>query len=55
MGGGTQINICDDPWIPSSPNRKIRTRRGNILYTKVSKHIDSETELGDEELRREVF
>lgn len=31
VGDGTQINIWDDNWIPSSPNMKVLTPRGNIL------------------------
>ena len=55
MGPGTQINIWDDMWIPSSPNRKLMTRRGNIVYTKVSKLIDGELNMWDEELLNDLF
>jgi hypothetical protein len=34
IGDGSNINIWDDPWIPSNPNLKIATRRGNIILTK---------------------
>jgi hypothetical protein len=55
VGDGSQINIWDYPWIPSSPNRRIATRRGNIVYTKVSEIIDIENDCWDEELIREIF
>ena len=55
VGDGSRINIWSDPWVPGSPNRKIATRRGNILYTKVSELIDVETNTWDEELIREIF
>jgi hypothetical protein len=55
VGDGSQINIWDDPWVPCSPNRKIATRRGNIVYNKVSELIDVETGRWDEELIRELF
>jgi hypothetical protein len=55
VGDGSQINIWDDPWVPCSPNRKIATRRGNIVYNKVSELIDVETGRWDEELIRESF
>jgi hypothetical protein len=55
VGDGTQINIWDDPWISSSPNRKIATRRGNIVYTRVSELIDVENNCWDEEIIRGIF
>ena len=55
VGDGTQINIWDDPWIPSSPTRKIMTRRGNTVYTKVSELFDPITDSWDEELLRRIF
>jgi hypothetical protein len=55
LGDGTNINVWSDPWIPSSPNRMVTTRRGNIVYTKVSDFIDEETDMWDEELLSECF
>jgi hypothetical protein len=37
VGKGENINIYTDPWIPSTPNRKIIAPRGDVVYTKVSK------------------
>ena len=42
MGDSEKINIWEDPWVPSSPNRSIVTRRGNIVLTKLSELIDHE-------------
>ena len=71
VGDGSLIDTWDDPWIPSSPNMKIATRRGNTWetntldeeypnslirsYTRVSELIDTETNTWDEELIREFF
>jgi hypothetical protein len=32
VGDGSNISIWDDPWIPSSPSRKVLLLRGEILY-----------------------
>jgi hypothetical protein len=40
VGDGEKINIWSDPWIPSSPNGKITSRRGNIILTRVNQLID---------------
>ena len=50
VGDETHINIWTDPWVPGSPNRRIVTRRGNVVYTKVSDLIDEETNCWDEEI-----
>jgi hypothetical protein len=55
VGDGTSINIWSDPWIPSSPSRKVATRRGNIVYTRVSDLINQETGAWDEEILSELF
>jgi hypothetical protein len=55
VGNGEKINIWQDPWIPSSPNRKIITPRGALVYTKVSDLIDSVTQQWDEEVLRSLL
>jgi hypothetical protein len=55
VGDGTQISIWSDPWVPSSPNRKVMTPRGNIILTKVSELMDEENGCWDEQLIRHIF
>ena len=55
VGDGEKINIWDDCWIPSSPTRKIMTRRGNRVITKVSELIDHETGSWDEVFMRGIL
>ena len=55
VGTGENINIYTDPWIPSSPGRKIVSPRGCNLYSKVSQLISPITGQWDEVLIREVF
>jgi hypothetical protein len=55
VGDGSDINIWNDPWIPSSPSRKIITARGNMVYTKVSEMIDPDTRTWDEVLLHSIF
>jgi hypothetical protein len=50
VGNGEKINIYNDPWIPSSPDRRILTPRGDVVYTKVSDLIDPTTSSWDEDL-----
>jgi hypothetical protein len=55
VGTGENINIYIDPWIPSSPDRKIISPRGDMNYTKVSQLIDPYSGLWDEPRLRELF
>jgi hypothetical protein len=55
VGEGDQINIWEDPWIPTSRTRKVFTPKGNIVIDKVADLINPLTGLWDEELIREVF
>jgi hypothetical protein len=55
VGNGEKINILQDPWIPSSPNRKIITPRGASVYTKVSDLIDPVTKQWDEEILQSLM
>ena len=48
-------NIWENPWIPSSPTRRVMTPRGNIVITKVSELIDTENRVWDEQLIMELF
>ena len=55
VGDGEKINIWNDSWIPSSPNRRIMTRRGNLVLTKVSELINEDGRCWDEEIIRDIF
>jgi hypothetical protein len=50
VGNGESINIWNDPWIPTSPNRKVVTPRGLVLLTKVNQLLDPISRQWDEEL-----
>jgi hypothetical protein len=52
---GTQINIWNDPWIPSGTIRRPITPRGRTLLNKVSELIDPYSGSWDEELVRGIF
>jgi hypothetical protein len=49
------INIWDDPWIPSSPDRRIQTPKGQILLRYVSKLINLDTMQWDKDMVKELF
>jgi hypothetical protein len=55
IGMGENVNIWEDHWIPSSPTRKVYTRRGHILLRTVNDLIDLATNSWDEELVRSIF
>jgi hypothetical protein len=55
VGNGNNINIWHDPWIPSSPTRRVISPRGATVYTRVSELIDPITGGWDVALLRELF
>jgi hypothetical protein len=55
VGDGTQINIWEDNWIPSSHNLKVMTPKGNNLFTHVSDLINPVDGNWDEELLETMF
>jgi hypothetical protein len=55
VGNGEIINIWTDPWIPSSPDRKVISARGGALLTKVSYLIDPITGQWDATLLSDLF
>lgn len=55
VGDGSQINIWNDNWIPSSHNMKILTPRGNILVSTVNELISPIDGRWDEQLIRSLF
>jgi hypothetical protein len=55
VGDGENINIWQDPWIPSSHDRKVTTLRGNTVYTKVCQLIDHISAQWDVSLLRSIF
>jgi hypothetical protein len=55
IGNGEKINIWTDPWISSSPSRKVLSPRGGAVYTKVCELINPMTNQWDEGLLRSIF
>jgi hypothetical protein len=55
VGDGEKINIYTDPWILSSPDRKIMTPRGDSIYTKVVDLIIPNSGTWNEERLNELF
>jgi hypothetical protein len=55
VGDGSQINIWEDNWIPSSHNLKVLTPCGNNLVTKVDELINAATGTWDENLIKDLF
>jgi hypothetical protein len=55
VGDGSQINIWEDNWIPSSHNQKIMTPRGNNILTRVSDLINPTDGSWDEDIIGDIF
>ena len=55
VGDGSQINIWNDHWIPSSHNMKVLTPRGNILVSMVDELISPIDRRWDIQLIRSLF
>ena len=55
VGDGSQINIWNDPWIPSGKGGRPITPKGRILLNKVSELIDPYSGSWDEELVRDIL
>lgn len=55
VGNGTQINIWDDCWLPTSHNLKNLTPRGNNLVITVNDLINPVTGEWDVELITSLF
>jgi hypothetical protein len=55
VGDGESISIWTDPWLHSSPNRKVMTPRGECILTKVSELIDPTTGNWDQQLIHNIF
>lgn len=49
------MNIWRDPWIPSSPDRKVITPRGHTVISRVVALIDPVATQWDEQLIRDIF
>lgn len=55
VGTGSKIDIWQDPWIPTSENRRVITPRGATLLGKVEELIDPHTGQWDADLIGSVF
>ncbi|XBI13774.1 hypothetical protein VPH35_140465 [Triticum aestivum] len=55
VGTGSHIDIWDDPWIPTSENRKVITPRGQAMVDKVEDLIDPISGQWDEDILRSVL
>jgi hypothetical protein len=55
IGGGDKVNIWQDPWIPSSPSRRIISQRVSATVSKVSELIHPSTGGWNEDLLRETL
>lgn len=55
VGSGSNINIWDDHWMPSSPSRKVISRKGFCLLNTVDEFINPWTGRWDEDLILDNF
>jgi hypothetical protein len=55
VGNGEKINIWTDPWIASSPSRKVMSPICGVVYTKVGELINPISNQWDEDLLRSLF
>jgi hypothetical protein len=55
VGDGERINIWLDPWIPTSPDRRVISVRGNTVFNKVSDLISPITGQWDLSLLESLF
>ena len=55
IGTGEHVNIWNDPWIPTSADRKVITPRNRTLVTRVCDLMDPVNGTWDEELLRDIF
>jgi hypothetical protein len=55
VGNGDNIEIWKDPWIPSSPDRKIVSLRGDCILTRIAELIDPSTGTWDVEMVQSIF
>lgn len=55
VGDGSNINIWEDEWIPNCSSRKVITRRGQNILSKVSELINPNTNQWDEDLIHQMF
>ena len=55
IGTGANVNIWRDPWIPSSEDRKVITRRGQTVLSSVNDLIDPTSREWDEDLIKSIF
>jgi hypothetical protein len=55
VGNGEKIKIWEDPWIPSSANRRILMPRGGATYTRVCELLCPITGQWDEVLLNDLF
>jgi hypothetical protein len=55
VGLGTQINIWEDHWIPSSDTRRVYTQKGQRILRSMANLIDPFTGQWDEDLVRDTF
>ena len=55
IGSGEKVNIWNDPWVPSSANRRVITPRGHTILSRVNDLLDPISGNWDEDLIRAIF